>query len=252
LAFSKDINTLLSFSHVENQPSNTTTINVEWTADTVEGDTYYAAFSRGMTYVFNDYNPSEPENVPGQVITPVQQFSYSTDNTSHSAETDDTYYFNIVIDSDGEYGATKSIGPFIIDTTAPSPVSVYGVTSTDSNSIELTLEPADADQVCILLNTTNTLSCDWDDIPENRKLVSPTLSEGNNQIYAFFKDAAGNSNQASHSVSCTLDENETEQTDERVATIPTLGDFGQIMFMGFILLAAVYAIRQNEISSKVI
>ena len=125
------------------------------------------------------------------------------------------------------------------------------MTSTDSNSIELTLESADADQVCILLNTTNTLSCNWGDIPESRTLVSPTLSEGNNQIYAFFKDAAGNSNQASHSVICSLDENEAEQATEKTATIPTLTEFGQIMFMGFILLVAVYSIRQNEISQKI-
>jgi len=246
IAFSKDINTLLSFSHVENQPDNTTTINVEWTASTTSGDKYFAAFSKGMTYVFNDYDPSEPENVPDHVLSPVQQFSDATDSTSQTVDTDGSYYFNIVIDSDGDYGATKSIGPFIIDTTEPSPVSVNGITSTDSNSIELTLEPADAEQVCILLNTTNILSCDWTNIPESRKLVSPALSSGNNQIYAFFKDVAGNTNQASHSVSCIIEENDTEQTTYKSVVVPTMNEWGQILTMGILILASLTVMRKKQ------
>jgi len=245
IALSKDINTLLSFSHVENQTSNTTTINVEWTASTIEGDKIYAAFSKGMTFVFSDesydYDPSEPENVPNQVILPVQQLNHTADNTSHTVDTDSNYYFNIVIDSDGEYGSTKSIGPFIIDTTEPSPVNIYGVTSTNSTSIELTLEPADADQVCVLLNTTNTASCNWEDIPESRKLISPTLSEGDNQIYGFFKDIAGNTNQANHNVNCTIDSNNSEQKSEKLVNVPIFSIWGQILFMGIILFSAVFS-----------
>ncbi|MBF0450931.1 MAG: hypothetical protein HQK75_09535 [Candidatus Magnetomorum sp.] len=250
IAFSKDISTLLSFSHVENQPDNTSTISIEWTAPTIDGDFYYAAFSQGLTFVFSDesyeYDPSDPENVPDQVIPPVQKFNYTTTNTSFSAETDGRYYFNIVIDSDGDYGSTKTIGPFIIDTTAPSPVGVNGLTSTDSNSIELTLEPADAEQICVLLNTTNTAACNWDDIPENRTLVSPTLSEGNNQVYAFFKDVAGNINQASHSVSCSLTENESTQTTEKSVGIPTLDEWGRVLFMGILLFVSMHFIRRKK------
>ena len=186
MAYSKDIISLQSVNPYVNQPTSYSTISVEWTASTEAGDTYYAAFSKGITFALHEYNPSDPENVPDYVITPVQKFSHSIDSTSLSFETDDAYYFNIIIDSEGEYGSTSSIGPFIIDTTKPAPVNVSGVTSTNSNSIELTLDPADADQVCILLNTTHTLSCDWGDIPENRQIISPTLSEGNNLVYAFF------------------------------------------------------------------
>ncbi|KPA08969.1 conserved hypothetical protein, secreted [Candidatus Magnetomorum sp. HK-1] len=247
-AFSKDITTLNSYSHDENQCSNTTTISVEWTAPSVSGDKYYATFSKGITFVFDEYDPSDPEDVPEQVIPPARHFSHSIERTSHTVDSEGTYYFNIVIDSEGEYGATASIGPFIIDTTAPSPVNVYGVTETDSNSIELTLEPADADQVCILLNTTNTVSCSWGYIPENRKLISPTLSEGNNQIYAFFKDIAGNTNQASHNISCSFEENEQEPTTQKAVSIPTLSEWGQILFLGILVLGALGVIHRNKIA----
>jgi hypothetical protein len=246
VAFAKDISTLNSYSHDENQRSNTTTISVQWTAPTVSGDKYYAAFSKGITYVFDEYDPSEPEEVPDQVIPPAQHFSYSIDNTSHTVDTDGAYYFNIVIDSEGEYGTTAYIGPYIIDTTKPAPVNVTGVTETNSNSIQLTLEPADANQVCILLNTTNTSSCSWGEIPETRTLVSPTLSEGNNLIYAFFQDIAGNMNQASHNVSCSLDTSQQEQTGQKAVTIPILSIWGDIFFMGILVFGGLVIIQRKK------
>jgi len=248
MAYSKDIISLQPINPLVNQPTNYTTISVEWTASTEEGDSFYAAFSKGITYALHEYNPSAPESVPDHVITPVQQFSHSIDSTSLSFETDDAYYFNIIIDSEGEYGATSSIGPFIIDTTKPAPVNVSGVTSTDRNSIQLTIDPDDANQVCILLNTTNTLSCDWDDIPENRTIISPTLSEGNNLVYAFFKDLAGNTNQAIHSVKYAPVDFIPEQTTVKVATIPTLSEWGLILLMGILLFSSVW-IRKKGVAS---
>ncbi|KPA18234.1 conserved hypothetical protein, secreted [Candidatus Magnetomorum sp. HK-1] len=252
IAFSKDINTLLSFTHTENQPNNTQQINVEWTASSIEGDFYYAAFSKGMTFVFSDesyeYDPSTPENVPDHVILPVQKINYTTNRTSYTVDTDGSYYFNIVIDSEGDYGATKTIGPFIIDTTEPSPVDIDGLTITNSNSIQLTLYPADADQVCILLNTTNTASCNWVDIPENRKLVSPTLSQGNNSIYAIYKDVAENINQASHNVTCIIEQMESTQSKEKIAVVPTLNEWGRLIFIGILLSVSIIILRKNHFS----
>jgi hypothetical protein len=246
MAYSKDIISLQPINPLVNQPTHYTTISVEWTASTETGDTYYAAFSKGITYALNEYNPSAPENVPDHVITPVQQFSHAIDSTSLSFETDDAYYFNIIIDSEGEYGATSSIGPFVIDTTKPAPINVSGVTSTDRNSIQLTIDPADANQVCILLNTTNTLSCDWGDIPENRKIISPTLSEGNNLVYAFFKDLAGNTNQATHIVKYAPVDFVPEQTTVKIATIPTLSEWGLILLMGMLLFSSVLIMRRKK------
>jgi hypothetical protein len=246
MAYSKDLISLQPINPLVNQPTHYTTISVEWTASTEAGDSYYAAFSKGITYALNEYNPSAPENVPDHVITPVQQFSHAIDSTSLSFETDDAYYFNIIIDSEGEYGATSSIGPFVIDTTKPAPVNVSGVTSTDRNSIQLTIDPADANQVCILLNTTNILSCDWGDIPENRNIISPTLSEGNNLVYAFFKDLAGNTNQAIHSVKYAPVDFIPEQTTVKVATIPTLSEWGLILLMGMLLFSSVLIMGRKK------
>ncbi|ETR67835.1 MAG: hypothetical protein OMM_11162, partial [Candidatus Magnetoglobus multicellularis str. Araruama] len=76
----------------------------------------------------------------------------------------------------------------VFSSDSQSPVNVEGITSTTNNSIELTMEPSDADQICILLNTTNQETCNWQTIPESRTLISPTLSTGNNQIHVLFKD----------------------------------------------------------------
>jgi hypothetical protein len=249
VAESQDIATLVSYSHTENQPDNNQTIEVEWSKSANEGTYYYAAFSKDNVFVFADedyeYDPSEAEEVPDHVITPVSKFSHEINESSQTFTTDGAYYFNIVIDDDGDYGETKSIGPFIIDTSEPSPVNVEGLTSTTNNSIELTLEPADADQICILLNTTNQETCNWQTIPESRTLISPTLSTGNNQIHVLFKDIAGNMNQASHNVECNLSEDEATESIHAVS-VPTLNEWGKLLLFFILLGYSFIRIQRNK------
>ena len=236
--------TNVNSSHDENPTSNITYIEVQWNcASIVSGDTYYAAFSKDLTLTFSEYDPSDPE-LPSQSLNdPALEFPYSGDSTSYTATVDGIYYFNIVIDSDGEYGLTESIGPFIIDTTAPSLVSVTGVSDTETNSIELTLEAADATEYCILKNNTNTGSCSWNSIPANRVTQSPTLDEGTNTIYAFFRDSAGNMNQDFHEVTYTLIDEQTGEEEVVLFGVPTLNEWGMIIFMGFLMLYALKKIR---------
>ncbi|KPA12991.1 conserved hypothetical protein, secreted [Candidatus Magnetomorum sp. HK-1] len=249
VAESQDIASLVSYSHTENQPDNNQSIEVEWSKSASEGTYYYAAFSKDNTFEFSDedyeYDPSEPEEVPDHVILPVSKLSHAINESSQTFTTDGTYYFNIVIDEDGDYGQTKSIGPFIIDTSEPSPVNIEGVTSTTNNSIELTVEPADADQICTLLNTTNHETCNWQAVPESRTLISPTLSSGNNQIHILFKDMAGNMNQASHVVECNLSENE-QVVNRRAVCVPALTHWGRILFFIVLLGYSFLSIHKKK------
>ncbi|ETR71201.1 MAG: hypothetical protein OMM_02668 [Candidatus Magnetoglobus multicellularis str. Araruama] len=172
-AKAKDLDNVNSTTHFPNQTSKITGIEVQWyCASIAAGDKYFAAFSKNLTLTFSTYDPSTPE-LPSQSLNdPALEFTSGGSSTSYTASDDGFYYFNIVIDSVGNYGATKSIGPFIIDTTAPSPVSITGLSNTETNSIELTLEAADATEYCILKNSTNIGACSWESVPENRKTTS--------------------------------------------------------------------------------
>ncbi|MBF0450291.1 MAG: hypothetical protein HQK75_06290 [Candidatus Magnetomorum sp.] len=246
-ALAKDLDNLNSTTHFPNQISKITGIEVQWYCESIAtGDKYYAAFSKNLTLTFAAYDPSDPE-LPSQSLNdPALAFSSTGNATSYTVSGDGFYYFNIVIDSEGNYGSTKSIGPFIIDTTAPSPVSVTGLSNTETNSIELTLESADATEYCILKNSTNIGACSWELLPENRKTTSPALDEGLNRIYAFFRDAAENMNQDFHDVTYTVS---AEKQNDNDVLVPTLNEWGMIILLGILMFFALRNIQLNETKS---
>jgi hypothetical protein len=243
-ALAKNLDNVNSSTHFPNQSSRITGMEVQWyCAGITNGNTYYAAFSKDLTLTFSDYDPQEPELPPQSLNDPALEFPFTGNTAAYTPTVDGYYYFNIVID-DGDYGATESIGPFIIDTTAPTPVSITGLSNTQTNSIELTLDAADATEYCILKNNTNIGACSWESVPENRTAQSPTLDEGSNRIYAFFRDAAQNMNQDFIDVIYVVSK-EDERQDDDVFVVPALNDWGMLVFVGFLMIFALRNIQLN-------
>jgi len=124
------VENLHSTTHVVNQWSNEREITFCWDP---------ASNATGYSYVFDQSNATEPD-----AETEVQ--GGDTSCVSVVAQSDGEYYFHIrAVGINGEPGPVATIGPFLIDTTAPSRVLNFSATPGDGRVVLSWTAPADRD-----------------------------------------------------------------------------------------------------------
>jgi len=174
-------------SHMENVPSNTTTIDVEWNVPDGYTGFYYSLFTQASeytTYTFDEDNIAGlSTNTSGQTVH------------VHSESSDETYYFHVVAvweneDEDLVFGPTTTYGPIKIDITPPDG-SVDAPSSTTSRNVTLSFVSSEA----IKLYVSNVGYGDGPelDLSSNNPLAwELTEGEGTKRVYVRFLDRAGN------------------------------------------------------------
>jgi hypothetical protein len=174
-------------SHMENSPSNTTTIDVEWSVPNGYTGFYYYKFTQASeytTYTFDEDNISGlPTNTNGQTV-------YNHPDTS-----DETYYFHVAAvweneDEDLVFGPTTTYGPIIIDITPPDG-NIDAPSSTTSRNVTLSFVSSDAINIYVS-NVAYGGGAKLDLSANNPLTWELTENEGTKRIYVRFLDRADN------------------------------------------------------------
>jgi hypothetical protein len=184
---------LISTSHNEDVPSNTTTIDMVWTVPENYTGYYYTIFTEASEYTQYTFDEDSAEGLL-QIEDGFASFYHSGDDTS--------YYFHIAPvwtneDEDEEYGPTSSFGPIIIDTTAPTgSVTISPKPSTTSN---VTLELTTDDAVKMLVSNIGPGEGSEIDFVTSMPWELED-GEGTKWVYVQLRDSAGNIKNLSDSV----------------------------------------------------
>jgi len=179
-----DVQGLTSTAHAPNIPSNTTTINMEWTVPDGYTGYYYTSFTSASAYTQYTF---DEDNTAGLL-----QIENGFTSYNHTGD-DDSYYFHIVPvwlndEEDEEFGNTSSYGPMIIDTTSPTG-SIVADDITSSPNITLSFISDDAVKMHVSnIGFGEGAELDFvDSMPWEL-----TSEEGEKWVYVQFKDNAGN------------------------------------------------------------
>lgn len=176
-----------STSHVISTPSKAMQITMTWSAPADYASTdlkgYLTGFSTSSTETLRTGTPRYKD----------------TRTVTSSSLGDGTYYFHVAaVDIEGDAGTTTSVGPFIIDTAAPTNTSATVSSETTSTlSITLTLGATNASQ----MNVSNTSygAGTWETYATSKSWTL-TTGEGQKTIYVQFRDSAGNTANASATI----------------------------------------------------
>jgi hypothetical protein len=240
-----------SSSHIVNIPSSTQSITIEWTSPNgispavTEG--YYVTFSSPSPYTFIESDEEDITRGLGQILK-LNKLSLSTTSQDVIGETlrgtgVEPYYFNIAVLDDMEIpfepGVTIHLGPYFIDTEDPKfpTVSAPHSTSTSSN-IPITLGVSGASEMCISESGYgNCGESEWIDYTTHY-YWSVSEGEGNKNIFVQFKDAAGNTANASTTILYEVEK--SSQSEEGPAySVPTLNEWGIFIFMILIMIVGI-------------
>ncbi|MBF0451722.1 MAG: carboxypeptidase regulatory-like domain-containing protein, partial [Candidatus Magnetomorum sp.] len=156
--------------------------NVEMTWEPPETETvsgYYCSFDQDAGHQFDAFNTVQKPPVRTRKIT------------SRDLEGDDVaYYFHVAaVDREGRIGQTSSIA-FRIDSEKPTNVNVSMPDITGSRDISLTLG-ADGAKDMYISNTGYTNGGQWENL-NTKKQWQLTVDKGSKNVYARFRDRAGN------------------------------------------------------------
>ncbi|KPA09379.1 hypothetical protein MHK_010410 [Candidatus Magnetomorum sp. HK-1] len=241
-----------SSSHTVNIPSNTQAITVEWTAPNgltpADTEGYYVTFSSPSPYTFTESDTESITRTLGQILK-LNKLSVSTTSQDVIGEAlsgtgVEPFYFNIAVLDDMEVpfvpGVTTHLGPYFIDTEAPKfpTVSAPQSTSTSSN-IPITLGASGASVICISESGYgNCGESEWKDYTTSY-YWSVSEGEGIKNIYVQFKDAAGNTANASTTILYEIEET-SQGVGGLVYTVPTLNEWGILIFMILIMVVGIF------------
>jgi len=192
----EEIQGLISTSHTEDIPSNTTTIDMQWSVPTGYTGYYYTIFTKASEYTQYTF-----DEISSEGITPIED---SFANYNHSGD-DTSYYFHIAAvwtneEEDEEYGPTSTFGPVIIDTTPPT------------GSVTISPNPSTTKNVILELSTDDAVKMYVSNVSpgEGSELDFVTSmpwelaeGEGLKTVYVQLKDVAGNTANISDSVTVT-------------------------------------------------
>jgi VCBS repeat-containing protein len=156
--------------------------NVEMTWDPPENEDvsgYFYSFDQNEGHTFNDFNTVQKPPVRTRKIT------------SRNLEGDDvSYYFHVApVDQTGRIGQTTSIA-FRIDSTKPTNVNVSLPETCASRDVQLNLG-ADGAVGMYVSNTGYDTGGLWESL-NSKKQWQLTLDKGSKNVYARFRDRAGN------------------------------------------------------------
>ncbi|ETR72308.1 MAG: hypothetical protein OMM_01813 [Candidatus Magnetoglobus multicellularis str. Araruama] len=240
-----------SSTHTENMPSTINSISVEWSApsgltpSSTEG--YYVSFSSPLAYTFTESDTESITRGVGEILK-LNKSSVSTTSLDVIGETlsgtgVEPYYFNIAVLDDMEVpfvpGITTHLGPYFIDTESPKfPTVSAPQTTSRSNNIPLTLGASGASLMCISESGYGICGeSEWNDYTTSW-YWSVSDGEGVKNIYVQFKDVAGNT---ANSFTSILFEREVTFSGDVVAyAIPTLSEWGLMVFMMLLLIVGVF------------
>ena len=181
---------LSSSSHTASTWSIDTAIDVSWTASTDTDGSGVSAYS----YLFDTTSDTTPNTTPdGTGIS-----------TTSSAQSDsNSIYFHVgTIDNVGNWGSGSNLGPFYIDSTAPTSGSLSidsGATYAKSTSVTLGIDATDATSglyQMIISEDSGYSGASWETYSTSKVY---TLFSGNETktVYIKFKDNADNESTSS-------------------------------------------------------
>jgi len=182
------VKNLFSSSHQINTPSQSTTVNMEWTAPDGGGSLiYFCIFNTQYPYSIEDN-----EGTGDHIISETTTFSSDLSNND-----DVRYYFHVAAyDMDAmTYGPTSSYGPIRIDNTAPTNVYISAPSTTAKQTVLLSLGGNDIYQMYIS-NSGYESGGSWEPFVSTKNW-SLDSNQGTKTIYVSFKDLAGNKSQKS-------------------------------------------------------
>jgi len=178
-----EIQNLVSFPHVVNEPSSKTQINFNW--DEPDGDTAVDGYYVKLSTVYDPYFEFNETNT---LENPINTTSMSYQNL-----VDGLYYFYVssysFIEMEEVYGPTKILGPYIIDITPPL-ISLNVPKKTKSEIITILINTIGANKMCI--SNLGFCTDNLIDIQESTQWQL-TPGYGEKTIFATFVDSAGNS-----------------------------------------------------------
>ena len=175
-----------SINSGSNIPSNNPNVVVTWEPPVENHENivgYYSQFDTQESNEINKFNITPKPPVRTRKIT------------SRDLSGDDVqYYFHVAaVDKAGRIGETQSIA-FRIDTTPPTNIQVIAPEICEIRNISLMLGATGASEMYIS-NTSYNEGGQWENI-SNRKTWQLTDGAGTKNIYARFRDRAGNATQA--------------------------------------------------------
>jgi len=236
-------------SHEESEPTQLTEIKLNWNytgGDTITG--YYYALTNTSDYTLND------------TIEPHDSGSYEIIRTKDDGE----YYFYIAAYKVGtppptpppnEMGPVTKYGPMIIDTRSPEIVTVIGPdnNTTDNSAINLDISVSDSkneNEMISEINISEGLPGNgtWEEFtPSNSINCSYDLKQGEGQytLRIQVKDFAGNIADADpYPITYTTAD---DLVMAQYTSVPTLTEWGMILFMSMIIGIGIVATRRNVI-----
>lgn len=226
---------IITTSHPTAMTNTTISVSFQYT-ETTHTDFYYTITTLSSYTITND------------LILEGCCFRLAKDANATSGDgpySDDDYYLYIAAYKNemigpNTVGPTTKVGPLTVDTQAPNFVTVDGPASTQTSKVSLTINSnEDINRICI--SETGFGNCVWEPlVSENYDYTLP--NEGDHLLYVQAKDIAGNMVQASAPFSVTY----TSVGTSKSHSIPTVSEWGMIIFSGLLLAAGCYSIRLSR------
>ncbi len=176
-------------THETGTPSADPLIRFVWEAPAEMPDAdYYGLFDTDETFVFDDLNTSDLSVFSGT--------TYEADMSELSPDGESRWFHVAPADEEGEIGSTTTAGPYQIDTAPPSDADVSLPETTSERIVTLTLAATGATEMFISSIGHDGADGQWEEMAETREW-SLSGSGGDTGVYVRFRDAAGNTADAS-------------------------------------------------------
>ena len=227
---------ILTSSHPTDNTKTTITATFDYT-DTAQTGFYYTITTQtSHTITLNSISTQNYFSLPNDADSTRGDGPYEDNN----------YYLYIaaykdVFMQETQVGPTTKYGPLTVDTQSPNFVTVDGPSTTEESLITLTINSnEDLNEICI--SETGYGNCAWEELEASN--YHYTLSEYKDyKIYIQVKDVAGNMAQTNSPFMVTRI---TPPFETVTHTIPTLSQWGIIVFLSFLMIGGLYYIRRQS------
>jgi len=228
---------IISTSHPTAMTDTTISANFQYTDTSITGFYYTITTLSSHTITSDSILTNHYIDLPNDASATRGDGPYSDGN----------YYLYIAAYKDvflqpTTLGPTTKVGPLIIDTQPPNYVTVNGPATTNENNVTLTLDSnEDINQICI--SETGFGNCGWVPLISN-SYNYPLSEEKDYLLYIQVKDIAGNIAQPSSPFALTYITIE----EKKYHGIPTITEWGKILFSGILLITGCYCLRRYTIN----
>ena len=188
-AAAQEVLNLSCETHETGVPSADPLIRFVWEAPAEMPDAgYYGLFDTDETFVFDDLNTSDLSVFSGT--------SFETGLSDLSPDGESRWFHVAPADDMGEIGPTTTDGPYQIDTAPPSDADMSLPETTSERIVTLTLAATGATEMFVSSIGHDGADGQWEEMTETREW-SLSGSGGETGVYVRFRDAAGNTADAS-------------------------------------------------------